>query len=498
MKRYKTILQEAFASSQIQKAIIKTCSILSRRIGKKISVSLIPMDVLKADGARLSGIVGIFGDRRIRFNWRSMDRSSQIVSVDYWTKVRRFPDYTLETGDYNIIQLLSALTEFIKNPTEGQILTEDVVPTSTKANFHPDVKASINAFFTDMGLGENDLANRRITELYSQYLFWYREGQGAELEYKEVSSATFRSFVIAYLAKYSLTNIFMREVKVKKGTKEKIVLADKMEAKKFDKEIFNMTLNDKVEMVKHSTRMVIQGFQNCLILGGTAGVGKTTLVQQATQEAKGKNVVNIKGSISSPEEYYKLLYRTNSKDTIVIIDDVDELLQTKYLGIQKAALDSAKKRIVTMFSKNINDDDVKSKVKQDDVLARAMGDYQGKDKKIKYPTSFELESRFIIITNMPKKKVNPALLSRGLYLEMNFTPADIIDSLRVNVDQLFPEFSDILDSKAKLDVIDFLEEYMGSVKYIDYRIFKAIASCRAADPYTPLWKKFAMMAVTSL
>lgn len=485
VKRWKTQLQEAFARKNVEIAIMKTCKILGKRIGKKIRVSLIPMDVIKSTGQRLSGLIATFDNKQIRFNWKTTDKSSTIISIDYWEKIKKNPDYTLETGDFNIIQLLKALEQFILNPTVGEILTEDVSPGSG-GKVSSATAESINAWAKDMGFGEQDLANRRITELYNQYLFWYRES-GLAGGYREVPAPTFRLYIIKYLEKYGITNIFMRSVTTKVAGKEKVIISDQTESKDFQDEIYAMTLNDKVDFVKQSVRMVVQGLTNCLIIGGTAGVGKTTLVNEVMQEVKGKKVVHIKGGIKDPEEYYKFLYRNNG--SITVIDDTDILLSSKFIDIQKAALDSAPKRIITMFSKDINDDDILSNVKSDAVLDRYYGVNEPKSKKIKYPTSFELTSRFIILTNMPKKKVNSALISRGTYIEMLFTPTEIADSMRVNVSLLFPEFKDVLTDEMKLDVLDFVSQYMKGIKQLDYRIMKTICMFRALQPTDPMWKK---------
>jgi len=245
--------------------------------------------------------------------------------------------------------------------------------------------------------------------------------------------------------------------------------------------------------------MLAQGLVNSLIIGGQAGAGKTHIVESALGRVKGMNIVYLKGGMKNTEELFKFLQSNNSEKTMIVFDDFDFVFDKKNLDIMKAVMSPDKKRTVTWYSGKINKDNIYDVSDDLDVaIATQKGIDIKKSNKKSYVPTFEFKSKILIITNRPKAKVDSALVSRGTYIEVNFTKEDIIADIRKNLFVLFPEYKDKVTDKMKIEVIDFLEPYINDISLIDYRIFRTALGIRAVDPYNPLWKKFVMMALSVL
>jgi len=490
-------LQEGFAKAYTVIAVHKICKILKQRTGIGIGVSDIPIDIYKYSGEKLTGLVCLLQNgRQLRFNWLTRDTSSTIVSVEYWKKGKIQPDLELDLKDMNVIQIIEAVTAMLQEgePTE-LVLTEDVVTPKTQGKVSAEIAESINKWSQDMDISDQDLQDRRLSQLYDQYLYWYKE-TGLADNMKLVNAITFRNYIIAYLAKYNVTNKFMRKVIVKDAGKEKIVITDEENSQKFDDVIYHMTLADTISFARNSVQMVLQGLSSALIIGGTAGIGKTRLVGEELKNSS-KKVVRISGGIKSPEDLYKILYNNNDKNTVLLFDDTDAIFDKKMLDIMKAALAPDRDRYITWYSSKINADK-KYKTDLDIAIAKTQGDIVRKSNKKEYDPTFKFESKIIIITNMPKSRINPALLSRGTYIEMVVEPQDILDNIRLNIENILPEYKDVLTTEMKLEVIDFIQKYIHEIHMVDYRIFRTVALYRAIRPESQLWRKWAMVALRAV
>lgn len=492
LKTYKIKMEEAFAKESVLRVIHKTCLVLSRRIGKRISPTDLPMEFIKADGRKLAGVFcSISNGSAMRFNWKLTDKSCEIISIDYWGKIKRNPDFELITEGQNIIQIIDAITDFLVSPRAGTIMTEDAPVSTSKVS--PDIAASIRAWSEDMNISDKDLENRRIAELYSNFEYWYKE-TGLAKDAKYMSNFTFRNYIMSYLAKFGIRNIFMRTIKTVDGGKEKIIISDKTEERNFDTELYKMTLADKVDFAKQSIRMLAFGLQNALIFSGGAGVGKSKMVSEALASLSGMKVVKISGGIKTPEDLYKVFYDNNSPKTIILFDDTDTILGKNMLDLMKAAMAPDTTRTLSWFSNKINNDKIKKNIDDIDIAIAKQQGYDIKRSNVKeYPTTFKFDSKIIIITNRTKTKIDSAISSRGSVLEFVFSKNEIIDDIRKNINNIFPEYSDILTTEMKLDALNFIEQYSSSIAQFDYRIFKTILGYRALTPEDPNWKKWSMV-----
>jgi hypothetical protein len=476
-------LSESFAKASTEIALQKACKIIGRRLGTKLYLSILPIDVIKQDGRKLSGLIATFeGRKQIRFNWKTVDTSSTIVGVDIWYDVKRKlfkPEKEIIfENDQNILQIIDAVVQAVENENavdsvikiveSEDRLREDAITIDpkTQGKVSQAIKEVISKWSEDMSIDDQKLTNTRFATLFKDYEYW-RSEIAPNNTLKVLNYGTFRNYLLAYLEKYNLKNIFMREIITHEGVKERVIVTDEINEKAFNVELYKMSLGDTIELVKNSVRMIMQQLQNALIIGGTAGVGKSRLVKQILNEYKSQKKIKwVSGGVKTTEELYKLFY-DHAKGYTIVFDDTDSIFSKGMEDILKAAMAPEPKRVISWYSKNINDESKK------------------------YKPEFIFESSIIITTNRSKSRVSSALISRGVYIEMLYDIPEILDNIRLNLDNIMPEFPQVT-YEMKLEVLNFIEKAQGSIGNVDYRLFKTALCYRAVEPESPYWKRYVL------
>ena len=462
MRSYKRKFRESFLKGDIERAVQLTCNILGKRLGTKFYLSPIPDDVEKIGVGKVTGQCAYSADgRQIRFNTKFGATSGEIESIDIWFRIKQNPDLTIETQGISIVKIIHVIQDAFTNKKTDSYQLEERIVAKSQGKVSTDIAESINAWYTDMKVDEDKLAKTRMKHLYNQgYLYWYHNVR--EDEYKLVPEASFRNYMIQAFEKHGIRNIFMRTVTTHKAGKEKQI-TDERSSKKFDEVTYAFTLRDTIEFLKTNVRLVTRGYENAMVIAGTAGVGKTRLVEQTLKEDNVK-YRSFSGGIKNPQALFNILSRNNDPNLVLVFDDADAILSKKYEDITKAILAPGRKgRKVMWYDAKYKDIDSK-----------------------KYSPEIIFKSRVIIITNMPKKKISSAIISRTAPIEINVDIPDIVDDLRINLNNIMTEFPDITYAM-KEEVLDFLEEYLGGVDVIDYRIFTRCVAIRASG--VPDWKK---------
>ena len=158
-------------------------------------------------------------------------------------------------------------------------------------------------------------------------------------------------------------------------------------------------------------QLIVNTETTSLIIAGQPGVGKTYTVTNSLEKYNA-DYIKITGR-STAHALYVALYENNGK--IILFDDCDKVLfDTDAISILKAALDSIPKRKISWLSK---------------------GEIKSDDGKI-IPDSFEFTGKCIFITNSPLKKIDQALCSRSMVIEVAFTPEDMLKYLNTIVENI--------------------------------------------------------------
>ena len=236
---------------------------------------------------------------------------------------------------------------------------------------------------------------------------------------------------------------------------------------------YAMNLTDKFDMIRMSLQAVIQGFTNSRIILGSSGVGKTkTVIDELSNEKI--NFVHISGGVKNASSLYKKLYDNNDPELILVFDDCNDIMTNKgAVEILRVAVDITPTRRITYAG---------------------MLNRKG-DKKI-YPDSFLFQSKVIIISNIPLRKIDKAIASRTSPIEVWVTKEEMLEYIGIHLASA-PPVAIKLEWKQK--IFDFLtkELPLTEINRIDFRVFQDACLWYAANIGTPgmnhksdQWKKF--------
>lgn len=240
-------------------------------------------------------------------------------------------------------------------------------------------------------------------------------------------------------------------------------------------------INARFGFVEKLVGMVADGVQPSAIITGEGGLGKTYTVTK-TLEAKGYKDISdladfqvgqilnarkcftfVKG-YSTPKGLYRTLFENNK--SIIVFDDCDSVLKDPVaLNILKSALDSYGKRIIS-WNADMRDDDL--------------------------PRSFNFEGRVIFISNLDEGKIDQAIRSRSMMIDLSMTTDQKIERMETiaSAEEFLPEY----DSTVKADALSLIREIKDDVKEISLRTLISVAKIRASNKD---WKDLATYMLTA-
>jgi len=240
-------------------------------------------------------------------------------------------------------------------------------------------------------------------------------------------------------------------------------------------------INTRFGFVEKLVNMVAAGVQPSAVITGEGGLGKTYTVTK-TLEANGfkdisdlaefevGSVINTRKCFTMVKGYStaKGLYRTlfENQKSIIVFDDCDAVLKDPVaLNLLKGALDSYGKRIIS-WNADMRDDDL--------------------------PRSFEFTGRVIFISNMEQDKIDQAIRSRSMMIDLSMTMDQKIDRMEFIADsaEFLPEY----DKTVKADALALIREIKDDVKEISLRTLIAVSKVRASNKD---WKDLATYMLTA-
>ena len=245
--------------------------------------------------------------------------------------------------------------------------------------------------------------------------------------------------------------------------------------------IDKFSINQRFEFLEKLVKMVASGIQPSAVVTGQGGLGKTFVVTK-TLKANGykdesdlsemevgmrvrKNTTftTVKG-YSTAKGLYRTLFENNG--SVIIFDDCDSVLKDPVaLNLLKGALDSYGKRIIS-WNAETRDDDL--------------------------PKSFNFEGKVIFISNLSQDKIDQAIRSRSMMIDVSMTTDQKIERMEFIAmeDDFMPEY----DMAAKKDAVEFLKEFKDEAKEISLRTLISVTKIRSANAD---WKDLATYMLTA-
>lgn len=240
-------------------------------------------------------------------------------------------------------------------------------------------------------------------------------------------------------------------------------------------------INSRFGFVEKLVNMVASGVQPSAVITGQGGLGKTytvtkTLAANGYKDASdmmefeiGENVnrskmfTMIKG-YSTPRGLYRTLYENNR--SVIVFDDCDSVLKDPIaLNLLKGALDSYGKRVISWMA-------------------------ESRDPEL--PSSFNFEGKVIFISNLSQDKIDQAIRSRSMMIDLTMTTDQKIERMEyiAKSDEFMPEY----DLAAKTDAMQLIRELKDDAKEISLRTLISVTKIRASNDD---WKDLATYMLTA-
>lgn len=239
-------------------------------------------------------------------------------------------------------------------------------------------------------------------------------------------------------------------------------------------------INTRFGFVEKLVTMVAAGVQPSAVITGEGGLGKTFTVTKTLNDAgyqdisdlaefqvgevlSRKTFITVKG-YSTAKGLYRTLFENNK--SIIVFDDCDAVLKDPVaLNLLKGALDSYGKRVIS-WNADMRDDDL--------------------------PRSFNFEGRVIFISNMDQSRIDQAIRSRSMMIDLSMTLDQKIDRMEhiALSDAFLPEY----DAKTKTDALALIREIKDDCKEVSLRTLISVTKVRASNKD---WKDLATYMLTA-
>jgi hypothetical protein len=223
-------------------------------------------------------------------------------------------------------------------------------------------------------------------------------------------------------------------------------------------------INQRFNFLQDLTSMVISGSTPSLLVLGEGGLGKTHTVTETIKELnlEDNDWVTFKG-YSTARGLYNTLFDHNGK--LIVFDDCDSVLEDKVaLNILKSALDSYETRQITWMAKMTKSDE--------------------------YPNQFNFTGRVIFISNKDRSKIDGAILSRSLTVDLSMSPQEKIERMSFILPRILPTVP--LD--VKVDALNFLDQNKDSAQ-LNLRTLIMVSKIRRQFPDS--WQDLATYMIQS-
>lgn len=239
-------------------------------------------------------------------------------------------------------------------------------------------------------------------------------------------------------------------------------------------------INKRFEFVEQMVSMVSKKTIASAIITGQGGLGKTHTVLKALERGGYTNITELAefevGTVMNMSKCYKIikgfstakgLYRTlfEGNGSVLVFDDCDSVLKDPVaLNVLKGALDSYGERYIN-WNSDMRDDDL--------------------------PRSFKFTGSIVFISNMDLDRIDQAIRSRALCVDLSMTQEQKVERMEVLVES--PEFLEEYGIADKRNAIAFIREHKDSVANLSLRTLIATTKIAAEGGD---WKQLAKYVMT--
>jgi hypothetical protein len=235
-----------------------------------------------------------------------------------------------------------------------------------------------------------------------------------------------------------------------------------------DNKAVEFPINQRFDFVGKIVDMIAKRITPSVVITGEGGLGKTHTVIESLERAGLRNVTDLIADVdigsvetdetmfvvikgySTPKGLFKLLYE--HRNATVVFDDCDSILKDPdALNLLKGALDSYDKRYIT-WNTSFSDDNI--------------------------PSMFQFTGGVIFVSNLTQDKINQAIRSRSMCVDLSMTVDQKIDRMEfiVNRDNFLPSVPSVM----KFEAFEFLKTNRNEAREINLRTLINVAKIRQA------------------
>lgn len=255
------------------------------------------------------------------------------------------------------------------------------------------------------------------------------------------------------------------------------------------------SIDERFSFLSNMVQMVIDGVVPSLIISGEGGLGKTHNVLTEIRNAKltftteyqepvfdeedeededkkepvewkNPGEVHVIKGYSTAKGLYRTLFENNG--CLMIFDDCDSIQKDQTaINILKSALDSYDERWISWNAESFGKDSL--------------------------PRRFLFTGKIIFISNLPQTKIDQAIKSRCLRVDLTMNSIEKIERMFtiINDDKFLPNY----DMSIKTESLDFLNANRDIATDLNIRTLMAVCHIRAANK--PNWNKLALYTITA-
>lgn len=364
---------------------------------------------------------------QLRFNWsreelRDLKKLDQkegkgealyLSSIDYWEPVNDDfgrPSTTLTFHKtLNVVQIWDKVSKLLKKGVKGKFTISDILGKDVVNEATPyELKNAQNREFAKRA-GFTGVKFHSLTkDTLNQYL-----KDDPELQ------AKFDEYVLEITAGKQETNDLDTDLKKTK--------------KDFDDKIYadpDLVFEDIERMVEFIAKKGSKSFICC----GLGGVGKTYHITKTLEGMFGEAGLEWhyhSGMKITPFTIYKTVFQ--ERNATIVFDEADDILTNSDIVVQlKPVLDTSGKNTMeyahgTMSMIGKSEAEVREYCKEVD-LKLAEGKFLGINNKgdsVQAPSKFYFDGQMIFISNMRANKIDQAIMSRSLFIDVYLCATDI-------------------------------------------------------------------------
>lgn len=412
-------------------------------------------DMVKHVGSH-SSILYYFDDQAVQVRFKG----GHVKGFDVWDKfaLNRGPSYTIDVAQLNaptLIGAMSRLADIIKNPSEGEIevqLSEGVQldEMAKRVNTNDFYRMMVDEY------GESNVSAvswdqiKKVADKNDVLIPAYIRGQKIEgkrglwdARPRSGSDTESSDAPVKPTKKKDDPILYIKVTAQDPETKRFIPAGDSKQAQQLYSQLqgalkappTEAEVKDPETLYGHMAQLVqmaCKGTLRSLLIYGGPGTGKTYTIMKTVQEmglTKGKDYQKLSGK-ATPAEIYKTLFMFRDGG-LVIFDDLDSMWGNQdATNVLKAALDTSPVREISWVSSNtVNVSKMDDREREE--FFKTIDDQISSDPaKVRYPSSFDFTGRVIFISNLKKEEFDTAILSRSAKINMDLTPAQILQRMR--------------------------------------------------------------------